>query len=271
VTADRLDPQRLSQGLVGPGLPWRELRVVDETGSTNADQIARAAAGHDIAGTVLLAEHQTAGRGRSGRTWSGVPAALVAMSVGISAEDVPEEGWGWLPLLAGVAVVDAVAVTTGIRAGLKWPNDVLVAGGKLAGILSEVASPKRAIAVGIGLNVTLRPEDIDAPGATSLLALGAAVDRNDLVRNLLGEVASRVADWRNAGGASPSLIEDYRARSVTIGLRVRALLPGESEIVGTAVSIDTHGRLCIDTGMQIATVSAGDIIHLRPAEYPPSG
>ena len=102
--------ESLRHGLVPP---WRHLEVVDETGSTNADLIARAAAGGNIGGVVLIAEHQTAGRGRSGRSWSVVPRAQVTMSVGIDVNDVPSETWGWLPLAAGVAVVDAVADVTG--------------------------------------------------------------------------------------------------------------------------------------------------------------
>ena len=266
-----LDGPALRRELTGPRSPWRRLDVVDETGSTNADLIARAAAGDDIAGSVLLAEHQTAGRGRGGRTWSGVPRALITMSVGISADGVPEDSWGWLPLLSGIAVVDAIAATTNVKAGLKWPNDVIADGGKLAGILAEVASRQPIVVVGIGLNVTLQPDEIGEPGATSLSALGATVDRNELVRHLLVQLALRVGGWRDSGGAGAALIDGYRARSVTIGSRVRALLPGGREVVGTAVSIDRHGRLSIDTGADAATIAAGDIVHLRPLDRPPSG
>ena len=266
-----LDGPALRRELTGPRSPWRRLDVVDETGSTNADLIARAAAGDDIAGSVLLAEHQTAGRGRGGRTWSGVPRALITMSVGISADGVPEDSWGWLPLLSGIAVVDAIAATTNVKAGLKWPNDVIADGGKLAGILAEVASRQPIVVVGIGLNVTLQPDEIGEPGATSLSALGATVDRSELVRHLLVQLALRVGGWRDSGGEGAALIDGYRARSVTIGSRVRALLPGGREVVGTAVSIDRHGRLSIDTGADAATIAAGDIVHLRPLDRPPSG
>ncbi len=121
-----LNVDRLRAGLRETGAMFSRLDVVDETGSTNADLIARAAAGDDIAGAVLIAEHQTAGRGRSGRTWVDAPRALIAMSVGISAAGVMPQAWGWVPLAAGVAVVDAISATTGIQARLKWPNDVLV-------------------------------------------------------------------------------------------------------------------------------------------------
>jgi BirA family biotin operon repressor/biotin-[acetyl-CoA-carboxylase] ligase len=175
------------------------------------------------------------------------------------------EGWGWIPLAAGVAVVDALSATTGVRAGLKWPNDVLVGDGKLAGILAEVATPTPVIVVGIGLNVTLRPDEIVAPGATSLSTLGLDADRNTLVRNLLRELAARLRRWRDAGGADAALMADYRASSVTIGTRVRALMPGDRDIVGDAVAVDEQGRLCIDVGDAIVSVSAGDITHLRPS------
>jgi BirA family transcriptional regulator, biotin operon repressor / biotin---[acetyl-CoA-carboxylase] ligase len=260
-----LNVDLLRAGLRETRTIFSRLDVVDETGSTNADLIARAAAGDDIAGAVLIAEHQTAGRGRCGRTWVDAPRALIAMSAGISAAGVMPQAWGWVPLAAGVAVVDAISATTGIQARLKWPNDVLVDEHKLAGILAEVVPGQPFIVVGIGLNVTLRPDEISEPGATSLLSLGADADRNTLACNMLSELAKRLRRWRDTGGEDSALKADYCARSVTIGSRVRADLPGDAEIVGDAVGVDEKGRLCIDTGDAVVAVSAGDIIHLRPA------
>src|SRR5262249_14686580 len=137
-----LDVVSLRDGLAGPGLLWRRLDVVDSTGSTNEDLLARAAEGEDIAGAVLIAEQQSAGRGRMGRIWS-APRAQLTLSVGVDAGDVPPDAWGWLPLAAGLAVVDAVAAVTGVEARLKWPNDVLANSRKLAGILTEVAAAQR--------------------------------------------------------------------------------------------------------------------------------
>src|ERR1700742_951045 len=172
-----LDPQSLRDGLIGPDLQWRRLDIVERTGSTNADLLARAAAGADNAGAVLIAAQQTAGRGRNGRVWSS-PGAQLTMSVGVDGGDVPPDAWGWLPLATGVAVVDAVAAVAGVDAGLKWPNDVLAQGRKLAGILTEVAAAQRFIVVGIGLNVTLRDDEVPDADATSLRALGVeAPDR----------------------------------------------------------------------------------------------
>jgi BirA family biotin operon repressor/biotin-[acetyl-CoA-carboxylase] ligase len=264
-----LDESALRAELIGTGLGWRRLEVVEETGSTNADLLARAASGDDVAGAVLIAEHQTAGRGRHGRGWSATPRAQITMSVGVSVVDVPTSGWGWLPLATGVAVVDTVTpllTGTGAQAGLKWPNDVLAgppdSPGKLAGILAEVAKP--VVVIGLGLNVTQSADEIDGPGATSLLDLGvAAPDRTQLVSALLRELGRRIVAWRAARGADWALAADYRARSLTIGSRVRAHLPGDKQVDGTASAIDDQGRLCLESGGQTVVVAAGDVVHLR--------
>ncbi|OBH86736.1 biotin--[acetyl-CoA-carboxylase] ligase [Mycobacterium scrofulaceum] len=258
-----LDEAALRAELIGTGLGWRRLDVVGETGSTNADLLARAASGTDVAGAVLIAEHQTAGRGRHGRDWTATPRAQLTMSVGVSIVDVPTAGWGWLPLATGVAVVDTLApLLEGVRVGLKWPNDVLAGDppGKLAGILAEVARP--VVVIGLGLNVFEAPAGVE--GATSLVDLGVpAPDRTRLVGGLLSELGRRIVAWRAARGADWSLAADYRARSLTLGARVRAHLPGGKEVVGDASAVDDQGRLCIESGGQTVVVSAGDVVHLR--------
>jgi BirA family transcriptional regulator, biotin operon repressor / biotin---[acetyl-CoA-carboxylase] ligase len=261
-----LDQAALRAELIGTGLGWRQLDVVEQTGSTNADLLARAAAGTDVAGAVLIAEHQTAGRGRHGRGWTASPRAQITMSVGVSVVDVPTEGWGWLSLATGVAIVDAVLAVTGVQAGLKWPNDVLAgppdSPGKLAGILAEVARP--VVVIGLGLNVTQAPDEVDGPGATSLFDLGVpAPDRAGLVGAVLTELGRRIVAWRAARGADWGLAADYRARSLTIGHAVRAQLPGGKEVVGAATAVDDQGRLCLEAGGQTVVVSAGDVVHLR--------
>ncbi|MFV9634038.1 biotin--[acetyl-CoA-carboxylase] ligase [Mycobacterium neumannii] len=259
-----LDVAALREQVFAGSRAWRRIDVVAETGSTNADLIARAGGGDDIAGAVLIAENQTAGRGRRGRSWSAVPFTQITMSVGLDAAGVPSSAWGWLPLATGVAVVDAVA-DTGVTAGLKWPNDVLAGGGKLAGILAEVAGGQQAVVLGVGLNVSLRGEDVGVEGATSLVDLGVpAPDRQRLVVRLLHELGNRVDSWAQAAGADAGLAADYRARSLTLGQRVRALLPGDQQVVGVARDVDEQGRLVIDADDRSVTVSAGDIVHLRP-------
>ncbi|MGE2728547.1 biotin--[acetyl-CoA-carboxylase] ligase [Mycolicibacterium vaccae] len=241
------------------GTRWQRVDVVDDTGSTNADLVARAAAGEDIAGAVLLAEHQNAGRGRHGRTWSAPPRSQISMSFGVSTAGVSPDAWGWLPLVTGLAVLDAVR-EAGVDAGLKWPNDVLVGDRKLAGILAEVAGS--AIVVGIGLNVSLTEDELPDPRAVSLGMLGIDVDRTALAGALLQALDRRLTRWL---ADYDGLADDYRRVSTTIGSRVRALLPGDCEIIGMAKGIDDSGRLLIDTGESTVTVSAGDITHLRPA------
>jgi BirA family biotin operon repressor/biotin-[acetyl-CoA-carboxylase] ligase len=241
-----LDVDGVRHDLVGPGRALRRIDVVEATGSTNADLLTRQAGGEDIDGAVLVAEHQSAGRGRLGRSWTAPPRSSIALSVGIDVAGLPPAAWGWLPLLTGVAVTDAVRATTGIETGLKWPNDILVGVGKLGGILAEVAAPAPVIVVGVGLNV----------GSTML-------DRSALLGSILAELSARIDRWRSAGGTDAALVADYRVRSVTLGTRVRALLPGNREIIGTATDLDELGRLHIDTGAQTVAVSAGDITHLR--------
>ena len=253
---------------------WQRIDVVAETGSTNADLIARAAAGEDIDGVVLVAEHQTAGRGRNGRTWSAIPGAQISMSVGVSADGIPSASWGWIPLIAGLAVLDAIG-PTGVDAGLKWPNDVLArppGQGKLAGILAEVAAPTPAVVIGIGLNVSHGSDELPDPGATSLAILGGRpTDRRDLIAAVLDGLDRRIAGLRAAKGSDAALIAEYTAHSLTIGGRVRAIMPGDREIVGDAKNVDDQGRLCIDTGSEVVVVSAGDIVHLRPLGDADSG
>jgi BirA family biotin operon repressor/biotin-[acetyl-CoA-carboxylase] ligase len=260
-----------------PGSMWRRLDVVAETGSTNADLIARASSGEDIAGAVLIAEHQTAGRGRNGRTWTAVPRAQIAMSMGVPTTDIPAAAWGWVPLVTGLAVVDAVAEVAGVEVGVKWPNDVLAGpdGHKLAGILAEVAPSASVIVVGVGLNVSYDADELPDPKATSLRVLGAdGQDRAALIDALLRHMARRVDGLREAGGADAGLVAEYTARSLTVGSRVRATMPGDREVVGDALAVDDQGRLHIrarnddtggdDTGGDVVVVSAGDIVHLRP-------
>lgn len=265
-----LDVTALRDQLVGGG-SWRDVVVVTETGSTNADLVARAAAGEQIAGAVLFAEHQVTGKGRHGRSWAAVPRAQLLVSVGVEAAGVPSNNWGWLPLAAGVAVVSAAA-SVNVAAGLKWPNDVLatVDGGqyrKLAGILAEVAPGRSEIVVGIGLNVSLRASEVAdgaaVAAAASLADLGASsTDRTAIAATLLHRLAAAVEQWRSPDGLT-ALRETYRNVSLTIGSDVRAELPDGTTVEGVAVGIDDDGRLLIDHDGDTLAMAAGDVAHLR--------
>lgn len=243
---------------------FSRIDVVESTGSTNADLIARAAdPGADR--EVLIAEAQDHARGRHERAWSSPPRAQISMSILVRLRDIDPEVLGWLPLLTGVAVVDAVRVTSGVDANLKWPNDVLVDGRKLAGILAEIAvvGNTPAVVVGVGLNVSLAQDELPVPHATSLALAGAPeVDRTLLVQSLLREFARHFVQWQDAKWDTATLAREYRDRCITLGAQVRAELPGGQVLTGTATDVDGSGRLLIDG----RPVSAGDVTHLRPVQ-----
>jgi BirA family transcriptional regulator, biotin operon repressor / biotin---[acetyl-CoA-carboxylase] ligase len=234
---------------------WRLTRVVS-TGSTNADVVTLARAG-EPEGYVLVAGEQTAGRGRLGRSWSSPPDSSLAVSALLRPTDVPARRWSWLPLLVGVAAVAAVRDAAGVDAVLKWPNDVLLDGRKLAGILVErVETPTGVAAVaGLGMNVSDAPE-----GSASLAHTSANVE--DVLAALLDHFGERYRAWQAAPGA-PDLAAAYRAACETIGRDVRAELPGTEPLTGRAVAVDDDGRLVIVTSRGEVVVGAGDVVHLR--------
>ncbi|WP_431776667.1 biotin--[acetyl-CoA-carboxylase] ligase [Streptomyces cucumeris] len=265
-----LNAAALSRALVRPGGLWTGLEVVRATGSTNTDLVTRAGTGAPE-GTVLIAEEQTAGRGRLDRTWTAPARSGLFFSVLLrpGAAGVPTERWGWLPLLAGVATAGALSRTAGVDTALKWPNDLLVTVGgeerKFGGILAERAGD--AVVIGVGLNVTLRTAELPVPTAGSLaLADAVSTDRDPLLRAVLRSIEQWYGEWRRfEGDPGPcGLQEAYAAGCATLGRRVRAELPGGGERVGEAVAVDGDGRLVLATegGVQ-EPVSAGDIVHLR--------
>jgi len=288
-----LDAARLNAALASrPGL-WREVRVVEETGSTNADLLARARAGA-AEGLVLVAEAQTSGRGRMGRRWISPPRRALTFSV-LLRPAVPAGLLGWAPLLAGVAVASALEQTAGVGARLKWPNDVLVDDAKIAGILAERWG--NAVVIGTGINVLQQRGELPVPTATSLLvaqgagpaqargagpagplqAWGAGagapgpVAGADMRERLLTAVLDELARWYRAWLDQPrpgdadgrGLRAEYLRRSGTVGTPVTVMLPGGQHLTGTAAGIDTAGRLEIRTGTGLVQVSAGDVVHLR--------
>jgi BirA family biotin operon repressor/biotin-[acetyl-CoA-carboxylase] ligase len=263
-----LDRAALRRALVRPGGLWRDLEVVEGTGSTNADLLARALAG-EPEGAVLAAEEQRAGRGRMGRTWTSPPRAALTFSV-LLKPAVPPGRRGWLPLLTGVAVATAVTQVAGVETTIKWPNDLLTADAKLAGILAEASGD--AVVVGIGLNVSTEPAELPVPRpgalpATSLRAAGAtALDRASLLLAILGELEHWYRAWQRAGGDPDrsGLRAEYTSLSATIGRTVRAELPGGQALSGPAAGVDSDGRLLVrvSSGSEVA-VSAGDVVHLR--------
>ncbi|MEV4976772.1 biotin--[acetyl-CoA-carboxylase] ligase [Streptomyces scopuliridis] len=272
-----LNERALRRGLIRPGGLWSSLDVVTATGSTNSDLAARAGAGADGTpgapeGTVLVAEEQTAGRGRLDRRWSAPARSGLFFSVLLRpGPGVPVHRYGWLPLLTGVAVATGLARAAGVDTALKWPNDLLVTVDgeerKAGGILAERAGDD-AVVVGVGVNVSLHPAELPVPAAGSLaLANAVSLDRDTLLRGVLRSLERWYGEWREADGdpAVSRLQEAYAAGCATLGRTVRAVLPGDRELVGEAVAVDGDGRLVVATEDGVRhPVGAGDIVHLRP-------
>jgi BirA family biotin operon repressor/biotin-[acetyl-CoA-carboxylase] ligase len=251
-----VDPERL---VVPPG--WT-VEVVETAPSTNrlvADR-ARAGAGE---GLVVVAEHQTSGRGRLDRTWE-TPARSALTFSALLAPRVPPAEWPWIPLLAGHATAVSLR-SVGADVWLKWPNDVLLDDGKLAGILTErVDGPHGPVAVvGIGVNVGMTRDELPVEGATSLAVAGLDVDRTDLLSALLGSLHDEYDAFQRGG--LPALRTAYVASCATVGREVRVELPTGAPVVGPlvgrATGIDEGGRLLVAGPGGVAAVSAGDVVH----------
>ncbi|GLW67620.1 biotin--[acetyl-CoA-carboxylase] ligase [Actinomadura rubrobrunea] len=267
--------------LVRPGALWTDVRVVPETGSTNADLAARAREGAPE-GTVLVTELQTAGRGRLGRRWSAPPRSGLMFSL-LLRPSVPTVRLGWLSLLTGVAVATAVRHMTAwtppaaeqangaaekggspVDVRLKWPNDLLVGERKLAGILVEKIDD--AAVVGVGLNVGLRADELPVPTATSLHIEGATLsDRAPLLRAILREFEDWYRDWQALDGdpERSGLRTAYKRLCATLGRSVRVTLPGDRVLDGTARDVDAAGGLVVAADGEEHMVSAGDVVHVR--------
>ena len=255
-----LAASRLTGSLCRGGL-WREVRVVEETASTNADVRAAAESG-SAEGLVVIAERQTGGRGRLDRQWESPARAGVLLSVLVRPE-VPASRLPLLPLLTGLAVTEAVRAVAELPAMVKWPNDVLVDGRKLGGILVE-RTPDGAVVVGVGLNVSTRPEELPVPTATSLQIAGGATDRESLVKELLRAFERRYSVYVASSGAPESVLPAYREVCETIGREVEVQLPDGASVRGTAVTVDDGGMLVVrgPDGIERAW-SAGDVVHVR--------
>ena len=240
---------------------FSDVRWVDETGSTNADLLALAREGGSE-GIVLIADHQTAGRGRAGRSWVAPAGASLLVSVLVRP---PASVAGLSSMAMALAASDAVDDTASFRPRLKWPNDLVWPGDgsavdrKLAGILAEAHWPSEeevAVVIGIGLNVNwpaALPEELrDIATAINRVA-GRDVDREDVLVHLLQRLDQRYDQLLNGG-----ILDAWRANSATLGRRVRVDLGAET-IEGIAHDITAEGHLIVGD----RTIAVGDVVHLR--------
>ena len=260
-----LAEERLRSALAGGPPGWR-VEVVPVASSTN-DLVRRRAEAGEAEGLVVVAERQTAGRGRLGRRWETPPGAGLTFSVLLRPRTAPDR-WPWLGLLTGYAVRRALADQAD-RVALKWPNDVLVGDRKVAGILLERLTAQAAAVVGVGINVSTTEAELPVPTATSLaLATGRTPDRTDLLAAVLSRLAEEYAAWQRPGGER-ALRAAYLAACGTVGRTVRVDLPTGPPLTGRATGVDEQGRLLVATDSGEHAVGAGDVVHVRTPGEPP--
>jgi BirA family transcriptional regulator, biotin operon repressor / biotin---[acetyl-CoA-carboxylase] ligase len=245
------------------GGEW-EIHWLEEVDSTNTYALHRARRGAP-AGLVAVADHQTAGRGRRDRRWESPPGANLLASVLLRPGFAGDE----VHLCAGavaLSAADACGAVAGVDPTLKWPNDLLLDGAKLAGVLAEAefAGPvPTAVVVGIGINVAWPgPSEAGGTCLDDVATAAGPIDRRTLLDRLLGALEPRCAQLEGAAGRR-ALADEVRARCATLGRRVRVILAGE-ELFGVASAIDDAGCLVVDTAAGPRSVSAGDVVHVRP-------
>ncbi|MFL6207225.1 MAG: biotin--[acetyl-CoA-carboxylase] ligase [Acidimicrobiales bacterium] len=280
---DGVSVPRLSARLSGgPGARFHDVRWVLETGSTNADAMELARQG-EPEGIVLVADHQTAGRGRAGRSWTAPARAGLLLSVLLRP---PAAVVDLATMAVAVSAAAALSSVAGFEPRLKWPNDLVWPGDgsatdrKLAGILAEADWPagsavsagwrppgphdRGVVVVGIGINVAWPqqlPEDLADIAVAINHVVDRPVDREDLLVALLEELGPRYDSL--VGGERASLLAEWRSRSATLGRMVRVDL-GASDVEGTAVDITEEGHLVVDSLDGTRRVFAvGDVVHLR--------
>ena len=240
------------------------LEVVAHTGSTNADLRARA---DEEQGwphlATLVTRDQTAGRGRLDRTWVAPEGAALAISVLLRALPVDAAARGWIPLVAGIAMCDAVSAQLPEHdVSVKWPNDVLVDGRKICGILAEATTD--AVVVGAGVNTAMTTQELPVPTATSFAALAAVADEDLLLASYLEALAGHLAALDAIGDAVTSGVHAaVTARCATLGKTVRVSMPAGRTLEGVATAIDAEGRLLVLADGREQAISAGDVVHVR--------
>ena len=256
-------PQALIDSLVnGPSIVTA-VQWFDTCDSTNA-VASRAAAEGAPAGLLVLADEQTAGRGRHGRSWQAPPGSSLLLSLLVRPMG-PASAIGLLPLLAGLVLAETVARhLPDAEVALKWPNDLLLGEQKAAGILAEASGD--VVVVGRGVNIDWRgiqrPEELAT--ATSLAeAAGHDIDRWRVLAGVIGMFSQRYDQWLQLPAG---FLDGYRQRCATIGRPVRVERTRRSTLTGIATGVDADGSLLVRIGFgQTLPVRAGDVEHLRPA------
>jgi BirA family biotin operon repressor/biotin-[acetyl-CoA-carboxylase] ligase len=241
-----------------------DLRVLDSSPSTNSELIALATDATVPSFAAVLTLDQTAGRGRLDRSWVAPAGTALALSVLVRGA-LRHPLASWLPLLVGLTLAEALDEQVGARVALKWPNDLLLDGRKVCGILVEVAPGGRDAVIGSGLNLTQTAAQLPVDTATSLALAGSPITPAQLDA-VIARYLARLRNELEAPGPVSRLRERVTARCATVGSEVRVTLADGSALVGTATGIDATGRLEVSTAAGDAVVVAvGDVTHVRPA------
>lgn len=232
-----------------------------------------------LPGRVVVADYQSAGRGRLARQWQAPARASIAVSAVLPMPADRSADWGWLPLLTGMAMQEALADVAHVVSRLKWPNDVLVQQGvadlegtddpnaawlKISGVLCEMVPGGGLVVIGAGANIDQERSELPVATATSLALCGAGnVRREDVAVGYLRALAGLHRTWSGGGAGLEALRAAYRSSCLTVGLEVDVHQPGGRVSRGTATGIDDTGRLIVQAGGSRSAHAAGDVVHVR--------
>lgn len=263
-----------------PPSPWRMVDVHASIDSTNLEALR-----DPFPWRVVVADYQSAGRGRLARQWQAPPGSSIAVSAVVPTPVDRTADWGWLPLLTGMAMRAALADVARVDGRLKWPNDVLVQertdGGtdlashdqpwlKISGVLCEVALGEGLVVMGAGANIDQERGELPVETATSLALCGVGIiRREEVIVRYLAELAVLHRTWSGGGAGLNDLRTAYRSSCLTIGLEVDVHEPDGRVVRGTATGVDDSGRLVVESGGSSRTHAAGDVVHVRRAQAPP--
>jgi BirA family biotin operon repressor/biotin-[acetyl-CoA-carboxylase] ligase len=270
---EALDSQSVKAALITALNPWQMIDVHESVDSTNLEALR-----DPRIWRVVVADFQSAGRGRLARQWRAPAGTSIAVSAVVPVPGGRTADLGWLPLLSGLAMCSALADVAGVAGRLKWPNDVMVQEGtdspaghgrpwlKISGILCEMVPSGELVVIGAGTNVAQERSELPVETATSLALCGARdISREDLIVRYLGELAELHRAWSAGGTRLEALRTAYRCSCLTIGLEVDVHQPDGRVARGTATGVDDMGRLVVAAGGSSRAHAAGDVVHVRRA------
>ncbi|MBE3076568.1 MAG: biotin--[acetyl-CoA-carboxylase] ligase [Actinobacteria bacterium] len=268
---ETLESQSVKAALITAPNPWQMVDVYASIDSTNLEALREPRPWR-----VVVADYQSAGRGRLARRWRAPAGASIAVSAVVPIPVDRTADWGWLPLLTGMAMRAALADVAQVAGRLKWPNDVLAQEGtddpgstwlKISGILCEMVPGGGLVVIGAGANIDQERSELPVVTATSLALCGARnVRREEVIVAYLGELADLHRLWSAGGAGLEAIRAAYRSSCLTIGLDVDVHQPDGRVARGTATGVDDAGRLVVEADGSSTAHAAGDIVHVRRSQ-----